>query len=102
MSLAFERKKGTIITNAFQNISDDFNHKPIKIGMDKGSEFYNNSMKSWFQNNGFGNYPTQNEGKPVVAERYIRNLMNKSYKYMISVFKNVYTNMNDQNKVYWC
>ena len=36
-----------------------------------------------------------NEGKSVVAERFIRNLEKKMYKYMTSVSKNVYINKLD-------
>ena len=37
-----------------------------------------------------------NEGKSVVAERFIRALKTKSYKYMTSVSKNVYIdNLDD-------
>ena len=43
--------KGTIITNAFQKILDKSGRKPIKIWVDKGSEFYNRSMKSWQEKN---------------------------------------------------
>ena len=35
-------------------------------------------------------YSTHNEGKPVVAERFIRTWKNKIYKYMTSVSKIVY------------
>ena len=42
-------KKGITITNVFQKILDESNHKPNKIWVDKGSEFYNRSMKSWFK-----------------------------------------------------
>ena len=35
-------------------------------------------------------YSAHNEGKSVVAERSIRTLTNKSYKYMTSISKNVY------------
>ena len=35
-------------------------------------------------------YSTPNEEKSVVAERLIRNLKNKIYKYMTSISKNVY------------
>ena len=38
-------KKGIMITNAFQKILDKSNRKPNKIWVDKGSEFYNRSMK---------------------------------------------------------
>ena len=33
---------------------------------------------------------TYNEGKPVVAERFIQVLKNKIFKYMTAVSKNVY------------
>ena len=35
-------------------------------------------------------YSTHNEGKSVVAERFIRTLKNKIYKHMTSISKNVY------------
>ena len=35
-------------------------------------------------------YSTHNEGKSVIAERFIRTLKNKIYKYMTSISKNVY------------
>ena len=38
---------------------------------------------------------THNEGKSVVAERFIRTLKNKFYKYMTSVSKNVYIDKLD-------
>ena len=35
-------------------------------------------------------YSANNEGKSVIAERFIRTLKNKIYKYMASISKNVY------------
>ena len=41
-------------------------------------------------------YSIHNEGKSVVAERFIRTLKTKIYKYMTSILKNVYINkLND-------
>ena len=40
-------------------------------------------------------YSTHNEGKSVVAERFIRTLKTKIYKYMTSVSKNVYIDKLD-------
>ena len=40
-------------------------------------------------------YSTHKEGKSVVAERFIRTLKNKIYKYMISISKNVYIDKLD-------
>ena len=59
------------------------------IWVDKGSKFYNKSVKSWLEDNGIEMDSTHNEGKPVVVERFIRTLKNKIYKYMISKSKNV-------------
>ena len=35
-------------------------------------------------------YSTHNEGKSVVAERFIRTLKNKMYKHMTAISENVY------------
>ena len=40
------KDKGITITNDFQKILYESNRKPKKIWVDKGSEFYNRSMKS--------------------------------------------------------
>ena len=59
--------------------------------VEKGSEFYN---KSWLKKccrNAF----THNEEKSVVAERFIRNLKKKIYKYMTSISKNIYIDKLD-------
>ena len=40
-------------------------------------------------------YSTYNEGKSVVAERFIRTLKNKLYKHMTATNKNVYYNILD-------
>ena len=82
-------KKGIIITNAFQKVLKESNKKLNKMWVDKGSEFYNRSMKLWLEKNGIEMYSTHNEGKSVAAERFIRTLKNKIYKYMTSVSKNV-------------
>ena len=81
-------KKVVSIVNAFQR-------KPNKLWADKGSEFYNRSMKSWLEKNDIEMYSTHNEGKSVVAETFIRTLKNKLYKYMTSISKNVYIDKLD-------
>ena len=70
-------KKGISIVNAFQELLLNSKRKPNKIWVDKGSGFYNNSFKKWLQNNDVVMYSTNNEGKSVVAERFIRTLKNK-------------------------
>ena len=52
-------------------------------------------MKSWLEKNAIKMYSTHNEGKSVVAERFVRTLKNKIYKYMTSVSRNVYIDKLD-------
>ena len=63
--------------------------KPNKIWVDQGGEFYNNVFKKWLSDNDIIMYSTYNEGKSVVAERFIRTLKNKLYKHMTDTGKNV-------------
>ena len=52
-------------------------------------------MKSWLQYNDIEMYSTDNEGKFVVAERFIRTLKNKIFKYATSLSKNMYIDKLD-------
>ena len=88
-------KKGISIVKAFQSILKQSNRKPNKIWVDKGSEFYNAYFKKWLRDNDIVMYSTHNEGKSVVAERFIRTLKSKIYKYMTSISKNVYIDKLD-------
>ena len=88
-------KKGISIVKAFQSILKKSNRKPNKIWVDKGSEFYNAYLKKWLRDNNTVMYSTRNEGKSVVAERFIRTLKNKIYKYMTSISKIVYIDKLD-------
>ena len=85
-------KKGISILNAFDKIIKQYNRKPNKIWVDQGREFYNNVFLS---DNDIIKYSTYNEGKSVVAERFIRTLKNKLYKHMTATGKNVYYDVLD-------
>ena len=74
-----KNKRGTTITNVFQSILNNLKRKPNKIWTDRGSEFYNKLSKKLLEENGIVMYSTNNEGKSVVAERFIRALKNKLY-----------------------
>ena len=75
--IPWKDKKGITITIFFQKTLDESNHKPKNIWLDKGSQFYNRSMKSWLEKSDIEMYSLHNEGKSVVAERFIR--MNKNH-----------------------
>ena len=62
-------------------------------------------MKLLLEKNDMERYSTHNEGKSVVAERFIRTVKNKIYKYMSSVSKDFYIDklddiVNKYNKTY--
>ena len=90
-----ENKKGVNIVNAFQRILDGSNKKPNKIWVDKGSEFYNSSFKIWLKDNDIEMYSIHNEGKSIVAERFVRTLKTKIYKYLTSISKNMHIDKLD-------
>ena len=87
-------KKGISIVNAFNKIIKESNRKPNKIWVDQGGEFYN-VFKKWLLDNDIIMYSTYNEGKSVVAERFIRTLKNKLYKHTTATGKNVYYDVLD-------
>ena len=71
------------------------NRKLNKIWVDKGSKFFNRSMKSWLEKNNIDIYSSQFEGKSVVTERFIRTLKKNIYKYMTSISKNLHIDKLD-------
>ena len=81
------------MVNKFQKIISK-GRKPNKIWVDQGGEFYNNLFKSFLKINNIEMYSTCDEGKSVVAERFIRALKNKIFKHM-TVSKNVYFDVLD-------
>ena len=88
-------KKEISIVNALNEIIKQSNRKPNKIWVDQGGEFYNHVFKKWLSDNDIIMYSTFNEGKSVVAKRFIRTLKNKLYKHMTATGKNVYYDVLD-------
>ena len=75
-------KNGKTVLNAFTEIVNEFNFKPNKLWVDQGREFCNKLMQHWLDNNDILMYSTHNEGKSVIAERFIKTLKAKIYKKM--------------------
>ena len=61
-------KNGITITNASQKILKESNRKSNKIWVDKGSELYNSSMKSWLEKNDIEIYSAHNELRSVLLK----------------------------------
>ena len=93
--IQFKDQKGISIVNAFNKIIKQSGKKTNKIWVDQGGEFYNNVFKKWLSDNDIIMYSTYNEGKSVVAERFIGTLKNKLYKHMTATGKNVYYDVLD-------
>ena len=52
MIYSFEKQKKVLqLLILLKKVLDESNRKPNKIWVDKGSEFYDRSMKSWLQEN---------------------------------------------------
>ena len=47
--ILLKNKKGITVTDAFQKILDESKRESNKIWVDKGSEFYDRSIKSWLE-----------------------------------------------------
>ena len=69
--------------------------RPNKIWVDQDSEFHNNTFKDFLKIKKIDMCSTYNEGKSVVAERFIRTRKNKIFKYMKAISKNVYFDVLD-------
>ena len=78
-------KRGISIVNAFQKIISK--RKPNKIWVDQGGKFYNKLFQKFLKINNIEMYSTYNEGKSVVAERFITTLKNKIFKHMTAFQK---------------
>ena len=77
-----EDKKGKTVLNVFIAIVNESNCKPNKLRVYQGRELYNKSMREWFNNNDILMLSTHNEGKSVIAERFIKTLKSKIFKRM--------------------
>ena len=83
--------------------SVDFNGI-VKLQTDEGSEYYNKTVKNLLKKRGIQLYSTQSrEIKVSIAERFIRTLKSRIYKYMthnnvlryVDVLKQIVENYND-------
>ena len=61
-------------------ILNETNRKPNKLWVDQGREFYDKVMQKWLDKNNILMYSTQNQGKSVIAERFIKTLKSKIHK----------------------
>ena len=73
-------KKGKTVLNAFIETVNESNRKPNKLWVDQRREFYYKLIQEWLDNNNTLMYFTHNEGKLVIAERFMKTLKIKICK----------------------
>ena len=72
--IPLKNKKGETVADALKDIFKK--RKPEKLWTDKGKEFYNKDVKDLVEL-----YSTENEEKSSIAERWVRTIKEKMWKY---------------------
>ena len=75
-----KNKKGETMVKAFKTIFEE-GRTPGKLWTDKGTEFYNKKMVDLRKLYDIKLYSTENEEKSSIAERWIRTMKEKMFKY---------------------
>jgi hypothetical protein len=73
-------KHGTSVVNAFSKIFAE-GRQPYKMRSDKGKEFTARVVQKYLKDQGVGHFVTQNQVKANYAERVIKTIKGKIYKY---------------------
>ena len=72
-----KNKDKKTIADAFEDIIQISNRKPLRLWTDNGGEFYNNHFKNTLKRLEIIRYTTQSELKAIMIERFNQTLMNK-------------------------
>lgn len=79
-AVPLKNKTGSNVLNAFKSIIDKSKRKPLKIWVDSGSEFYNQTFLKYLDDNNIGIYSVYNEGHNPVIERFNRTLKTEMWR----------------------
>ena len=80
-----KNKQGKTIVNALKEIFKESGRRPAKLWTDKGREFFNKDVRDLVYL-----YATENEEKSSIAERWIRTMKEKMFKYFTDNKTNKY------------
>ena len=83
---------GITIKNLLPKILDKSRRKPKMIRVDKSTEFYSRSMKSWLQGNGIEIYSTHNKGNLglLINDFNIKKVNNDKLDNIVDKYNNTY------------
>jgi hypothetical protein len=81
-TVPLKSKRSEDMVNAFRQLINQMPMKPHRIFSDKGKEFINHQLKEFFENEEIEKYEATNSSvKASLAERGIRNLKQRLYRY---------------------
>ena len=97
-----KRKDGLSSVAAIENVLRRMSDIPANIITDRGLEYYDRRVQELFRRNGIRHYSLRSKHKACVAERFIRTLKGRLYKYFwkkktknwIDVLQQLITNYN--------
>ena len=93
-ALPLKNKSGKTVLEAFKKIVSDT--KPLRLQVDKGSEFYNKEFLNYCKTNNIRIYSTNSELKACVVERFNRTLKEKKYRYFTHIDSKKYIDVLDE------
>ena len=75
-AIPLKNKYSQTITNEFSNILIKSKRKPVKIGSDRGTEFYNSIFRNLLKSKSIQQYSRYTDKGSSIAERVIRTIRN--------------------------
>ena len=73
-AIPLKNKKSHTMTDEFMNIMSTSNRKPLKLGSDRGAEWYNSIFQNFLKAKNIHHYSRFTDKGPSIAERVIRTL----------------------------
>lgn len=74
-------KNAISVLNAFKKIFKTNDRKPQQLQTDDGKEFVNKTLKNYLESNEINYFTISSDTKACIAERVIRTLKEKIYRY---------------------
>lgn len=92
--IPIKRKTPAEIIRGFDEIFSSTKRRPIKIQSDKGREFVNKHVKSYFEDKDITFFTTHDPAtKAAICERFIRTIKSLIYKYFTYIKSDRYTDV---------
>ena len=76
-----KRKDGLSSVTAIENVLKKMKDLPANIVTDRGLEYYDRRVQELFRRNGIKHYSLRSKHKACIAERFIRTLKGRIFKY---------------------